>query len=268
MVLQHDHWVSRARGQQEQVIKAPGPRGQIVSADGYVMATSVERFAIQLDTKAVVYPELFAEAAAPMLDCTVPDLTRRFTGGARSVWIAQRVERTTAEMVQALAPNAVVLVPDSQRVYPLGTVAAPVVGFVGREELATVGRVGLELYYDALLSGEPQTFLAIHDAKSRRLGLRKLEEGRAGYDLELTISARLQAACELELAEVLESSGAKAVSAVVLEARTGSILAIVSLPSFDPDSPGDVPHSDWRLRPVQDSYEPGSVVKPDRKSVV
>jgi cell division protein FtsI/penicillin-binding protein 2 len=262
MVLQHDHWVSRARGQQEQVIKAPGPRGQIVSADGYVMATSIERFAIQLDTKAVAYPELFAETAAPLLGCTASDLTRRFNGGARSVWIAQRVERATAEMVQGLAPNAVVLVPDSQRLYPLGTVASPVVGFVGREELATIGRAGLEHYYDALLSGEPQTFLAIHDAVQRRLGLRKLEEGRAGYDLELTISARLQAACELELAEVLESHQAKAVSAVVLEARTGSILAIVSLPSFHPDNPGAVPHANWRLRPVQDSYEPGSVVKP------
>ena len=261
MVLQHDYWVNRARRQQEQVITAPGPRGQIVSADGYLMATSVERFAIQLDTKEADNPYQFAKDAAPLLGCPVSDLTRRFTG-ARSVWIAQRVERATAEKVQALAPNAVVLVPDSQRLYPLGTVAAPVVGFVGREELATVGRYGLEQYYDALLSGEPQTFLAIHDAVQRRLSLRQLEQGRAGYDLELTISARLQATCELELAEVLEARQAKAVSAVVLEARTGSILAIVSLPSFDPDNPGAAPQENWRLRPVQDSYEPGSVVKP------
>jgi len=261
MVLQHDYWVNRARRQQEQVITAPGPRGQIVSADGYLMATSVERFAIQLDTKEADNPYQFAKDAAPLLGCPMSDLTRRFTG-ARSVWIAQRVERATAEKVQALAHNAVVLVPDSQRLYPLGTVAAPVVGFVGREELATVGRYGLEQYYDALLSGEPQTFLAIHDAVQRRLGLRQLEQGRAGYDLELTISARLQATCELELAEVLEARQAKAVSAVVLEARTGSILAIVSLPSFDPDNPGAAPQENWRLRPVQDSYEPGSVVKP------
>jgi len=261
MVLQHDYWVNRARRQQEQVITAPGPRGQIVSADGYLMATSVERFAIQLDTKEADNPYQFAKDAAPLLGCPMSDLTRRFTG-ARSVWIAQRVERATAEKVQALAPNAVVLVPDSQRLYPLGTVAAPVVGFVGREELATVGRYGLEQYYDALLSGEPQTFLAIHDAVQRRLSLRQLEQGRAGYDLELTISARLQATCELELAEVLEARQAKAVSAVVLEARTGSILAIVSLPSFDPDNPGAAPQENWRLRPVQDSYEPGSVVKP------
>lgn len=262
MMLQHDYWADRARRQQEQVIKAPAPRGRIVSADGYVLATSVERFAIQLDTKAVGYPELFAETAAPLLGCPAEDLKRRLGGGARSVWIAQRVERDKAEAVQALAPNAVVLVPDTQRVYPLGALAAPVVGFVGREELVTVGRVGLEHSYDALLSGEAHTFLAIHDAVQRRLSLRRLEEGRAGYDLELTISARLQAACERELAEVLEAQQAKAVSAVVLEAQTGSILAIVSLPSFDPDNPSAVPQSDWRLRPIQDSYEPGSVVKP------
>ncbi|HOC43145.1 MAG TPA: penicillin-binding protein 2 [Thermoanaerobaculales bacterium] len=262
MVLQHGFWASQARRQQEQVIEAPGPRGQILSADGYVLATSVERYAIQLDTRTVDDPGQFAEDAAKLLNCPAWDIRRRFKGGARSVWVAQRVERRTAEKVQGLAPHAVVLVPDSQRVYPLGTVAAPVVGFVGREELATIGRAGLEHYYDALLSGEPQTFLAIHDAVQRRLSLRKLEEGRAGYDLELTINARLQASCELELAEVLEARQAKAVSAVVLDARTGSVLAIVSLPSFDPSSPASAPQADWRLRPVQDAYEPGSVVKP------
>jgi cell division protein FtsI/penicillin-binding protein 2 len=93
MILQHDYWSVRARRQQEQIIKAPAPRGQIVSADGYVLATSVERFAIQLDTKAVVYPELFAETAAALLRCPAEDLRRRLSGGARSVWIAQRVER-------------------------------------------------------------------------------------------------------------------------------------------------------------------------------
>lgn len=262
MVLQHEGWAARARRQHELVIKAPAPRGQILSADGYVLATSVERFAIQLDTKAVGYPELFAETAAPLLGVPSSELRRRLTGGARSVWIAQRVERETAEAVQALAPNAVVLVPDTQRVYPLGAIAAPVVGFVGREELVTVGRVGLEHYYDDLLSGEAHTYLAILDAVQRRLSLRRLEEGRAGYDLELTISARLQAACERELEQVLETHAARAVSAVVIEAHTGSILAIVSLPSFDPERPSEVPSSEWRLRPVQDAYEPGSVVKP------
>jgi cell division protein FtsI (penicillin-binding protein 3) len=262
MILDHDEWAQRARRQQEQVIEAPSPRGEIRSADGYVLATSVERLAIQLDTKAAGCPELLVQAAAPLLGCPASDLMRRLDRGARSIWIGQRVERAIAEMVQTFAPNAVVLVPDSQRVYPLGSIAAPVVGFVGREELTTIGRYGLEQKYDVLLSGEPQSFLAVNDAIPNQLSLRQIKEGRPGYDLELTINARLQASCEVELGQVLEQRQAKAVSAVVLEARTGSILAIVSLPSFDPSSPGSVPQANWRLRPVQDAFEPGSVVKP------
>jgi cell division protein FtsI/penicillin-binding protein 2 len=262
MVIDHDTWATRARRQQEQIIEAPSLRGEVRSADGYVLATSVERFAIQLDRKALGHPELFVQTVAPVLGLSPDDLLQRLEGGGRSVWLAQRVERETAEWVQGLAPDAVVLVPDSQRIYPLGSVAAPVVGFVGREELTTVGRAGLEHHYDALLSGQPQTFLAVKDAIQRRLSLRQIDTGLAGYDLELTLNVRLQAACELELVQVLEARQAKAVSAVVLEARTGSILAIVSLPSFDPSNPGAVPQSNWRLRPVQDAFEPGSVVKP------
>jgi len=264
MIPDHSDWVGRARGQQEKVIEVPGPRGTILSADGYVMSTSVDRFAVQLDTKVLAYPDLFIRAAVPLLEISEKVLRRRVDRRARSVWIAQRIDRETAEAIQALAPDAVVLVPDSERIYPLGALASPVVGFVGREELVTVGRAGFEYHYDALLSGEPQAFLAVNDAVQRRLRLERLKdhEGRAGYDLELTLHARLQAACERELSQVLEAQQARSVSAVVLEVRTGSILALVSLPSYHPDRPGETSQSNWRLRPVQDAYEPGSVVKP------
>ncbi len=264
MVLEHQKWADKARGQQEKVIEVPGPRGRILSADGYVLATSVDRVAVQLDTKLLAYPELFIRAAVPMLAISEEDLRRRIGRGARSVWLAQSIDRNTADAIQELAPAAVVLVPDTARIYPLGSVAAPVVGFVGREELVTVGRNGFEHHYDALLSGEPQGFLAVNDAVQRRLRLEPLRDrgGRAGYDLELTLHARLQATCERELAGVLEAQRAKSISAVVLEARTGSILAMVSLPSYHPERPGETDQVNWGLRPVQEAYEPGSVVKP------
>jgi cell division protein FtsI/penicillin-binding protein 2 len=261
-VLQHDVWAERARRQHQQVLEVPGPRGNILSSDGYVLATSVSRVAIQVDTHSLTYPEIFARAAAPMLGASEKDFSRRLAGGPRAVWLAQRVPRDVGEEVRALAPGAVVLVPDFARVYPQGSLAAPVIGFVGREELSTVGRAGFEHHFDALLAGEPEQYLAVNDAIQRKVRLERLHRGRAGFDLELTLHARLQARCEAALAEALAAHRARAGSAVVVEVHTGKILALASLPSFDPGDPGAAPPENWRLRPVQDAIEPGSTIKP------
>jgi cell division protein FtsI/penicillin-binding protein 2 len=140
--------------------------------------------------------------------------------------------------------------------------AAPVLGFVGPEELLTVGRAGLEHHFDAYLAGEPEQYLTINDAILRQVQLQRLHRGRAGYDLRLTLLARLQARCEAALTKSLELHEARAGSAVVVDVRSGHILAIASLPSFDPSKYGAVKPENWRLRPVQDAFEPGSTVKP------
>ena len=261
-VVEHAEWQRLALRQQQHVIEVPGPRGTIRTADGYVLATSVERVAIQVDTKRLAYKEIFVRAAAPILGSSKEEIAKRLARDSGSVWLAQRVPREVAEEVQQLAPQAVVLVRDFARVYPQGSLAAPVVGFVGREELHTVGRAGFEHHFDAYLAGEPEQYLSINDAVQRRVRLERLHRGRAGFDLELTLNARLQARCETVLGRALSRYDARGGSAVVADARTGKILALASLPSFDPAKPGAVAPENWRLRPVQDAFEPGSTVKP------
>jgi cell division protein FtsI/penicillin-binding protein 2 len=261
-VVDGELWRDRARRQHQQVIEVPGPRGTIRTADGYVLATSLERVAIQADTHLLPDHELFAQAAAPLLGIDGHELAERLINGPRRVWLAKQVVPSTGEAVRELAPTAVVLVPDFARVYPLGSVAAPVVGFVGREELQMVGRAGLEYHFDAMLAGEPRTYLAVNDAIQRKVRLERLEHGRDGYDLELSLHARLQAVCEVELQRAVKELRADAASAVILDPRTGALLALGSVPSFDPAAPSLVPSEQWRLRPVQDAFEPGSTVKP------
>ncbi len=260
MVLQHPHWAALARRQHQREVKAPSRRGSIRTADGYLLASSVERVTIQVDSAALDYPDLFAAAASTILGLPRDTVTRRLH--RRWSWLAQQVPRATGERVRALAPRAVVLVPDAARAYPLGTVAAPLVGFVGREAMRTVGRWGLEQRFDVSLTGTPGTMLAVYDAGRRRLQLRPLREGHPGADLELTILARLQASCEADLEQVRRSLGARSAAAVVMDPYSGDLLALVSLPSFDPERPGAAGPSRWRLHPVQDAWEPGSTVKP------
>jgi len=261
-VVDGQEWRDRARRQHQQIIEVPGPRGTIRTADGYVLATSLERVAIQANTHLLDDPELFAQAAAPLIGIDGDELTKRLTGGPRTVWLVKQASVETGEAVRELAPTAVVLVPDFERIYPLGEIAAPVVGFVGREELRMVGRAGLEHHFDAALAGEPQTYLAVNDAIQRKVRLERLERGRDGRDLELSLHARLQAVCETELQRAVKELRADAASAVILDPRNGAILALGSVPSFDPAAPGRVPPEQWRLRPVQDAIEPGSTVKP------
>lgn len=261
-VLEHTSWQQLALDQQQEVVHVPAPRGTIRTADGYVLATSVEKIAIQVDSKHLEYPEIFAAAVAPVLGQSEEHIERRLEGDKRWKWLAQKVEHDVAEQVAALAPHAVMLVPNFERIYPQGRLAAPVVGFVGREELHVVGRAGFEYDFDAYLSGEPERYLAVRDAIQRKVQLQRTHRGRAGLDLQLTLLARLQARCEAVLAKSMRAHNARAASAVVVDVRNGRVLALASLPSFDPADPGAGRPEDWRLRPVQDAVEPGSTVKP------
>ena len=173
-VIQHDIWRQRALKQQQHVLDVPARRGAVVTADGYVLATSIDRVAIQVNTKNLEYAEIFAQAVAPILGLPESDLARRLSGDSRWLWLAQQVPYEIADRVEELAPHAVMLVPDFARVYPQGQLAAPVLGFVGREELDTVGRAGLEHHFDAYLAGEPEQYLTVNDAIQRKVQLQRL----------------------------------------------------------------------------------------------
>ena len=262
MVFDHAKFERMAKRQQRRTLTVPSLRGEIRTADGSILAASLERVAIEVDARALRYPRLFAEAAASLLGATPGGVERRLASGGRAVWLARHVTREAGRKIRLLAPNAVVLIPDSVRVYPLGGLAAPVVGFVGREALRTVGRAGLEHRFDALLAGTPARYLAVRDAVQRTIQLRRMKRGRPGFDLVLTLDARLQAACEAALQSELDRVGARSASAVVLDPNDGRVLALASLPSFAPQHPGASRPAAWRLHPVQDAYEPGSTLKP------
>jgi cell division protein FtsI/penicillin-binding protein 2 len=262
-VLEHERLQRWAHEQQQEVLEIHGPRGKIVSADGYQMAFSTRRWAAQVDRRNLEFPEIFAAMAASILGEEPDAVRRRLESGGRYTWLAKNLDRKTAVGIRSLEEAAVLLAPHWARQYPLGRHAAPLVGFVGMEELKLRGRSGLESYYESLLVGETNHYHFVEDAHRRKLRLESVDAGRGGFDLELTLSARLQVFAEEELERAVTACRASAGSVVVMEAFTGNLLTLASVPFGQrPSSHNPYHATHWQLRPVQVAIEPGSTIKP------
>jgi cell division protein FtsI/penicillin-binding protein 2 len=156
--------------------------------------------------------------------------------------------------------DAVGIVPESRRTYPGGTLAASVIGFTGVDDR---GLAGLELEYDRMLRGIVGVGVADRDAIGRELvqTLRILTRPHDGATVVLSLDEVIQHIAERELARALERSGASAGTVIVMDPRTGGILAMASFPTFDPERYQTAPASLWKNRAIADVYEPGSTFK-------
>ncbi len=162
-------------------------------------------------------------------------------------------------------------VDDQQRVYPNRRLAAHVLGFVGMDEreiggrrvLDTCGKEGIEFALNTKLSGVRGWLVTERDRRGRELvALRDQDvEPRDGLNLVLTIDSVLQHIVESALAEAMEQHSPVSVSGIIVRPRTGEILAMATLPNFDPNNPGSAPPDARRNRVVTDVMEPGSTFK-------
>jgi cell division protein FtsI/penicillin-binding protein 2 len=167
---------------------------------------------------------------------------------------------------------AVEPVDDQLRVYPNGSLAAHLLGFVGvssqvverKEVNGLVGRYGIEGQFDSYLNGALGWRQTERDRADRELPVFREEdiEARPGLNVVLTIDAGVQDIVESELARGMQMNAPQSISCVVVRPRTGAVVAMASLPAFDPNHPGEnTPMSRLRNRVIADTYEPGSTFK-------
>ncbi|KAF0191590.1 MAG: cell division protein FtsI (penicillin-binding protein 3) [Gammaproteobacteria bacterium] len=176
------------------------------------------------------------------------------------VYLRRRVHPGLAGKVMALQIPGVSLQREFRRYYPAGEVTAHVLGFTNVDD---AGQEGLELAYDHWLLGEPGTKRVIKD----RLGriVENVENIRApvhGRNLMLSIDRRLQYLAYRELKAAVRKHKAKSGSVVVLDARTGEVLAMANQPAYNPNNRGSLRGDYYRNRAVTDVFEPGSTIKP------
>ncbi len=268
-------------GVQSMELRLEAQRGRILDRHGAVLAMDAPRYQVVLEYPPIAYGgdpvrrarwlQQVDEILNPLLGLSAQEAAQSWPD---SWWqfpvargIPEDLARVVSQRIEETGLRGVRVMPYWKRVYPEGLLLGPVVGFVffGKDDPGVEGRrgaVGVEKSYDEFLRGKPVILRVPVDAEGRPLPVEEeaLAQPEPGGEVVLTIDRTIQAIVAEELARGLQESGAQRGDAVVLRPRTGEILAMVSLPAFDPNSPETLDQG-ARNPVVQDLYEPGSVFK-------
>lgn len=258
---QAGHLQRLALNQQLEAFPLPTQRGRIFDRAGRPLVTNVEAESVFAVPRAIPDRRAFARRVAPLLELNPQEVERRLEPGLYFAWLRRRVSPQTAAGLRALRLDGQVgFLREERRAYPNGTLAAHLLGFVGVDNQ---GLAGVELAYDFTLRGRPGRAVTGRDAVGRPL----VETQRLaappvdGADLVLTIDQVVQHIAERELQKGVQKSGAARGMVLAIDPRTGEVLALAAVPSFDPGAFQRVPPRRWVNRPISEVYEPGSTFK-------
>ena len=256
-----DEFAARGREQRVQSETLAADRGTIFDRDGRELAVTVEGVTVYANPHEVSDPESLASLLAPLVGRNPTDLAQDLASDAAFVYVARQLDPESAEPIRQAGLAGIYFLSEPRRVYPTGALAAHVVGFVSDGDNA--GLEGIELFYDTELAGIPGALLVERDPQGRVIpqGEYLVEHPQQGSDLVLTIKSEVQYAATQALAATLERTGAVSGSVVVIDPESGEVLAMVNLPSFDPNDRDGTPLDALRNRAVTDVFEPGSTQK-------
>ncbi len=241
-------------------------RGMILDRNGIELAVSVPVQAIWADPKVINKSGLSIAddkrwmALADVLHIKRDKLVTRVSNPKkRFVYLLRQVEPAMAEYVKNLKIPGVYLRKESKRYYPNGEISAHLVGFTN---LDAQGIDGIEKLYNKQMIGSAGSRKIRKDAKGREIEVLEEVEPIAGQSLTLSIDQRIQAIAYKALKSAVTSFSATSGSAVVVDVKTGEVLALVNSPSYNPNNRRNVSGHRFRNRAVTDLFEPGSILKP------
>jgi len=249
-----------AAKQRLRTIELPGERGRIFDRDGGDLALSVPARTVYAQPRLIGDPAGTARKLAPLLGQPAKTVLGRLRSGAAWTYLARKIPVANGQAVAKLDLPGIGVLSDTMRRYPSGQLASQVLGFVGTDGS---GLAGVEQRYDGLLAGHSGQMLLEQDPSGRPIpqGQRSIEPARPGSDLVLTIDQNIQYVAERALAAAVEQYQAKSGSVVVMAPRTGELLAVANVPTFDPNRFATSSDEARKDRAVTNVYEPGSTNK-------
>ncbi len=259
-IRDHEHYSLRAQGQHHRKVELQAPRGTIFDARGRELAVSLEVDSVWVDPSRVEDTAAMASQLSEVLKIDRKALARSMDSAREFAWVARLLDPPQAAAVRELRLPGVGYLKESKRYYPMRQVASQVVGFAGVDNR---GLEGIEGTYNNLVAGKAAQRGVLRDARRGTVLLPSLSfrDPEPGSDLYLTIDVWIQYLLEKELAAAVERTEAKGGTALILDPHSGAILAMASVPTFDPNHFGDYGREQWRNRAVTDSLEPGSTFK-------
>jgi len=261
-VLSSERLKELAKKQHVKSILLPPARGIIFDRNGEKLAVSVSAASVFADPSKIADLKGTAEKVASLLSLDKESVLEKLSQAKSFCWLARKIPLELAERVEQANIYGVFVLKEPKRYYPNGTLASHVLGFVGTDEH---GLEGLEKAYDRDLLGAPRKVEWIQDARRKKLYPREVGESDLnddGHSLILTIDRRIQYLAETQLREAVLEKGARGGIVIIMNPKTGEILALANEPSFDPNNFRLYSTATIRNKAVTDSFDPGSTFKP------
>jgi cell division protein FtsI (penicillin-binding protein 3) len=248
-----------AQGQHQATVVDPGARGTIFDRGGVQLAIGRQATTVYANPREIDDPQAVALAVGKTLRLSPEQLYPKLADRSRGfVYVARKADPKRAKLLEEQQIAGLHFVPEEQRVYPQGRVAAQVLGYAGTDNR---GLAGLELALDGTLRGRAGKETVVRDPSGRAIQVLSSKAAEPGRDVYLTLDHTLQANAEAVLHATVEKWRAKAASAVVLDPRTGGILAMAVERGYDANRFPEASRDLQRNRAVTDTYEPGSTFK-------
>ena len=260
-VWQSEFLTDQGEKRVQRVAPIPAYRGMITDRRGEPLAVSTPVETLWANPKEANPSPAQIQSLAHILDKNPDQIARLFADKSKGfVYLERLVEPPKAEQIKALKITGLHSKPAYRRYYPAGEVAAHILGITNIEDN---GQEGLELAYQSWLTGEPGAQRVVKDRPGNVVEiLERLKAPKPGRDLALSLNQHIQYLAFRELNEAMERNQAKAGAVVVLDAKTGEILALANTPSYNPNSRATYDPARLRNRAVTDTFEPGSTMKP------
>ena len=266
--------IRRAERQQHQTEVLHARRGSIFDCNGMLMAGTVESQTLFIDPKFM--QDCFQEDGKSLVDMDTainklsniididPFKVSQMLGdryASRYVKVAEKLDDSQMKQIQALDLPGVGFTPTDERWYPMGAIASHVLGGVQKDN---IGLEGIELRYEKLLKGKDGFKRTEKDARRRPIAVAAEDylPPENGQHLILTLDANIQMIAEQEMAARCDLYHAKRAECVVMDPKTGDVLALANWPTFHPQNLDDSKPETRRDRVLTDPYEPGSTIKP------